>query len=110
MAFFFTSDTHLDHGNVITYCKRPFVSVDEMNEQMIYRWNYRVKSGDTVYHLGDFHMGKRERVAPLRERLNGRIILVRGNHDRSPKVMRECGFDDVYHYMLFSDPASVLKI
>lgn len=95
MAILFTSDTHFDHAKVIEYCKRPFSSVDEMNAEMVRRWNARVTPADTVYHLGDFHMGRAERIAYWRAQLNGRIVLVKGNHDRSKTAMLRAGFDEV---------------
>ena len=45
---FFTSDTHFNHANIIKYCKRPFASVEEMNGEMISRWNKVVRPRDTV--------------------------------------------------------------
>lgn len=36
---FFTSDTHSNHANVIKYCARPFGALDEMNREIIARWN-----------------------------------------------------------------------
>lgn len=89
---FFTSDTHFGHARVIEYCNRPFESLEEMNETMVWRWNERVKETDTVFHLGDFAMGQKDQLPYWRRRLSGHICLVPGNHDRSPKVMREAGF------------------
>ena len=64
---FFTSDHHFYHSNIIKYCQRPFHSVEEMNEEMIRRWNSVVGVDDTVYYLGDFSLAKRpvELFAPL---------------------------------------------
>jgi calcineurin-like phosphoesterase family protein len=76
---FFTSDNHFGHKNIIKYCKRPFNSVKEMNEALIQKWNEVVSPEDTVYHLGDFAFGEIDDILP---RLNGKIILIRGNHDR----------------------------
>lgn len=39
---FFTADTHFGHENVIRFDKRPFASADEMDEEMIRRWNNKV--------------------------------------------------------------------
>ena len=75
----FTSDHHFNHANIIEYCHRPFLSVEEMNETMIERWNERVNPDDTVYHLGDFCLS----ADPDRflRRLKGCILLVPGGHD-----------------------------
>ena len=35
----FTSDTHFYHNKIVEYCQRPFASVEEMNEELIARWN-----------------------------------------------------------------------
>lgn len=113
MTLFFTSDTHFWHPKVIKYCKRPFlcatharipwddvqpceVCVDNMNQALIERWNSTVAATDTVVHCGDFAMGPRSNIAPTRAKLNGRIILVKGNHDRSDSAMHEAGFDEVH--------------
>ena len=32
---FFTADTHWGHRNIIRYCQRPFVDVEEMNEALM---------------------------------------------------------------------------
>lgn len=96
MTVWFTSDTHFHHANIIEYCGRPFRDVDHMNEEMIHRWNERVKPGDLVYHLGDFAMGPKEKALETKRRLNGGVILVRGNHDRSEASMKAMGFESVY--------------
>ena len=47
---------------------------------MIRRWNERVSPEDVVFHLGDFViMGKHKH---FEERLNGKIIWIKGNHDK----------------------------
>lgn len=90
MTIFITSDHHFDHKNIIKYCNRPFDSVEEMNEFMINRWNSRVGKQDIVIHLGDFGFGNRRAVKELRNRLNGMILLIRGNHDY--RIKEEWGF------------------
>lgn len=102
---FWTSDNHWGHTNIIDYCSRPFrrseypypPDVHAMDRTMIERWNTVVGSGDTVYHLGDFSMKKTvTQLRELRKKLNGRIVLVRGNHDRSAQQMLQAGFDEVH--------------
>ena len=80
---FFTSDLHFGHENVIRFDNRPFDTVEEMDEEMIKRWNTKVGKGDIVYVLGDFiwKAATNEAVSIIR-RLNGQIILIKGNHDR----------------------------
>ena len=93
-GFWVISDTHFFHENIIEYAERPFKSVEEMNNHMISKWNEVISPEDTIYHLGDFAMGK-ENVAELVTQLNGKIILILGNHDRKGKQwFREQGFVD----------------
>lgn len=80
---FFTSDTHFCHTKVIPYCKRPFKSVEEMNEALVTNFNKIVKKEDTVYHLGDAGFGDKDRVLSILKRLNGKKHLIRGNHDHT---------------------------
>lgn len=82
MTIFAIADMHFDHRNIIKYDNRPFADVGEMNAAMIENWNNTVKSGDTVYHIGDFVMSfKHERIMYFCTKLNGNIVFIRGNHD-----------------------------
>lgn len=82
MTTWFTSDQHFGHRNIITYCGRPFADVEEMNAELVRRWNDVVEVGDTVYVLGDFAMGLLGQTLPFARQLTGNKILVPGNHDR----------------------------
>lgn len=80
---FFTSDLHFGHERVLQFDKRPFVTVEEMDAELIRRWNAKVGKGDLVYVLGDMIWKTRNDDAPaLIKSLNGQIILIKGNHDR----------------------------
>lgn len=94
---FYTADTHFGHKNVIESCGRPFSSVDEMDAEMIRRWNVVVGKDDTVFHIGDFAFCGAIRVAEILSQLNGQKILIRGNHDhwKEAKYQR-LGFFEVY--------------
>ena len=81
MKLFLISDTHFFHKNIIKYCDRGFSSVEEMNKVMINRWNSKVSKDDIVIHLGDFALTDEKRIIELRNKLNGNIILIEGNHD-----------------------------
>ncbi len=93
IRYYFTSDLHLNHFNIIEYCGRPFETLKEMNTTIIRNWNSRVKPEDIVFHIGDFCFknsagGKKGEGVPIKAsilegQLNGKIIHIRGNHDRN---------------------------
>lgn len=83
---FFISDTHfLDFRQIDVYGEqvhlflRPFQSVEEQDELLVKNWNKLVKPEDTVWHLGDFTIVKEG--LEFRQRLNGKIHLIRGNKE-----------------------------
>ncbi len=77
---YYISDLHFGHKNVIKLVGRPYACLEEMDEDLINKWNTRVKRNDTVYIVGDlvFENNDPELYLP---RLSGRKILVVGNHD-----------------------------
>ncbi len=81
---FFTSDHHIGHRNILKYQDRRFSSIEEHDETLIKAWNDIVRGG-TVIHLGDFSF-KPEAFRSILPRLNGKVVLFRGNHD--PKASR----------------------
>jgi calcineurin-like phosphoesterase family protein len=80
-GLFFTSDTHFGHKHILEFCKRPFSSIEEHDEQLIANWNSVVGVDDTIFHLGDFGFGGYPFWKKIVNQLNGHIILVIGNHD-----------------------------
>ena len=78
---FYIADWHYGHKNILSYDGRPFESVEHMNEELVARWNKAVGKGDLVYILGDMFWCTPAKAVPVLEGLNGRKILVRGNHD-----------------------------
>ena len=94
---FVTSDLHLDHTNIIKYCKRPFLNTEDMNKTLVDNWNNTISNKDTVYFLGDMSFGKGSRSADYwLSKLNGNIFFIRGfsykpsgernQHDRISKM------------------------
>lgn len=84
---FFTSDIHFGHGNAIKFDNRPFSSIEEMDSELIKRWNEKVKEDDVVYVLGDmFWKTHNNDACDIMKQLNGKIILIMGNHDIIVKV------------------------
>ncbi len=103
---FFTADTHFHHANIIKYCNRPFKSVEEMDDTLINNWNDKIKSGDTVYHLGDFSFTE---ARPYFHRLNGNIHFIRGNHDKQAEgFYRDAIAKDQVTFVSFKDVNTVV--
>lgn len=80
---FFTSDLHFGHARICELSHRPFGSVEEMDEALIANWNSVVtQPDDIVWVLGDYALGDRARGLSYLSRMNGRKMLVEGNHDK----------------------------
>ena len=86
----FTSDHHFGHKNIIKFSSRPFADVEEMNAEMIKRWNEKIGPDDTVYHLGDFALMSPGKLRPILEQLNGKIHLITGNHETAALGCSDC--------------------
>lgn len=99
----FTSDLHFCHNNILNYepDSRPFNTIEEMNETLVQKWNDKVSAKDTVYVLGDLSMGRVEAAIEYIKRLNGKIILIRGNHDTPKRIeaYKEIGIEvhDIFY-------------
>ena len=84
---YLTSDTHFGHDRQFIWGPRGFKSCKEADETIIKNWNSVVTNNDTVIHAGDFGLGKDiEYIKKVINRLNGKIILVIGNHDTPAKI------------------------
>jgi len=82
----FSSDSHFHHKKILEYCpNRKGSTVEEMNELLVQAWNDKVRPEDTVYHLGDVSFGKYINTLEILKRLNGKIHLILGNHDKGMK-------------------------
>lgn len=88
MAIWITSDFHFNHQKEFVYQARGFSSIEEMNKAIITNYNSVVQPEDDVYILGDCLLGGADRLdvgIELMTWLNGRIHLIRGNHDSDKK-------------------------
>ncbi|MDO8803690.1 MAG: metallophosphoesterase family protein [Elusimicrobiota bacterium] len=90
----YISDTHFGHERIIKLARRPFKTVEEMDETLARRWNECVKPEDTVYHLGDVAFGSEKKQREILSSLSGRKILVYGNHEKNLALLAECGFKE----------------
>ena len=103
------SDTHFGHTNAVEKFKRAdgsplrdFESVEACDEFMIEQWNKKVHPKSTVYHLGDVVINAKH--LHLVKQLNGRKILIRGNHDIfRDDDYREVGFEQIHGVRVFVD-------
>ncbi len=105
---FFIADPHFGDGRILRYENRPFRTTEEMDCELIRRWNSVVTESDTVFVLGDFGAGGYE--AEVLSRLKGRKLLIRGNHDTlSSAAYRQAGFEEVYDYPIILDGFWILS-
>jgi calcineurin-like phosphoesterase family protein len=115
MTIFFTADQHFGHANILKYeadyrkdhAGVTFRTVRHMDDAIVANWNATVGMDDTIYALGDFSY-KIASIAEYLPRLNGRIILIVGNHDpffelcktgreaEARKLAINAGFADMY--------------
>jgi calcineurin-like phosphoesterase family protein len=90
--YYFWSDTHLGHWNIVKYCNRPFKTLKEMDSTLIKNFNDRVDENDVVFFFGDFCMKKSSEASEApqdafdyyRNQLKCKnIIFIKGNHDKN---------------------------
>ena len=85
MNIWLIADLHLSHKGIVQWLRedgskeRPWDTIEEMNEALIENYNSVVRPKDKVYILGDVVINRS--ALPLIARLQGRKILVKGNHD-----------------------------
>ena len=80
------SDPHFGHNGVCRFMRsdgvtklRPWDNTEEMDEELIKRFNNKVRPNDKCYFLGDVAINRR--ALPTLGRLNGDKVLIKGNHD-----------------------------
>lgn len=85
-SVFLVSDTHFGHTGVCKFLRedgvtklRPWDNPQEMDEDLVKRWNETVRPTDKVYHLGDVVINRK--ALSIMHRLNGDKVLIKGNHD-----------------------------
>jgi calcineurin-like phosphoesterase family protein len=85
-AVFLYSDPHFGHTGVCRFMRndgvtklRPWDDPAEMDEELVRRYNDKVRPNDKCYFLGDVVINRR--AMSTLARLNGDKVLIRGNHD-----------------------------
>lgn len=106
----FISDTHYHHKNIVRGVSewtdksgcRDYDTLESHNDWLADYINQRVHRQDTLYHLGDWSFGGRERVKEFRDRINcEKVHLILGNHDQHQKgnpTQYGVLFDSMQHY------------
>lgn len=103
MKTYITSDLHFGHANILKFnpATRQYKDVDHMNAEMIREWNETVRPDDLVYILGDVAFCNANKATGIVRSLNGRKILVAGNHDS--KLIKDAGFaacfEQIHQYL-----------
>jgi len=105
---YYIGDLHLFNRNQTdegrNYDRRPFATVEEMNQYILERWNAKINNGDTVYILGDMAMrGKNSALLALVAQLKGKKILFRGNHDDLSDYRYQRLFEEITDYREIAD-------
>lgn len=114
MTRWVTSDHHWGHWRLNTdYCSatRGFATIEEMNAQLIARWNESIAPDDEVLLVGDVFVSRRmtlhEKVGIL-QMLNGRKTLIRGNHDEDLKPFILAGWSITDHIWMEAERVLVI--
>lgn len=114
----FTSDQHFGSERALKLSRRPFVTVEEMDNTIIDNFNSNVCEDDIVFHLGDF--GNFDRLKELNCK-NQYLIIgnyeseeIANNFDRDfisyNEYLKEKGFKDVFKsYVMSIDTHPTLK-
>ena len=101
---FLIGDCHFGHRNIIKYCNRPFIDVEDMTRKQISYWNSVVGKNDIVYVVGDFALCGKQKIIEIGQQLNGRKRLILGNHDQaSIEIYRAAGFEFIYNHHIVID-------
>lgn len=103
--YFYISDMHLFHKNIISKFNRPFDTVESMQRKMAENWIKEVSIEDTVFIVGDVGMYHEKEISYYLKALPGRKYLVTGNHDiYNIKNRYFCScFEDISAYMQIED-------
>lgn len=110
MAIWVTSDLHLNDHNMLQTNRTQFQNIEDHNEYIIKQYNSCVGKDDLVYILGDVGFTPRQELSKLIKRLNGRKILIVGNHDQlSDGEYLQMGFIQVLRHPFYYNDHIILS-
>ena len=80
--FFFTSDLHISHRNILKYDNRPFKNIEEHDQALINNINNKVNEKSCLFILGDVSMtSNMSYLGKLLNQIKCDMVLIKGNHD-----------------------------
>lgn len=107
---FIISDTHFKEPHILKLSRKNFKNSKEHDDLIINNWNRIVGKDDTIYHLGDIGSLTQGELTNLLKKLNGKKILIKGNHDKMDnEYYLKCGFAEVYDGPYFYNKQIVLS-
>ncbi len=109
----FISDTHYSHANIVRGVSkwgdksgcRDFNTLEAHDEWLVGMINEKVGITDTLYHLGDWSFGGKNKITEFRNKLHcSCIIVIPGNHDHhlSHADARQTGLNVEDKYVEFN--------
>jgi calcineurin-like phosphoesterase family protein len=100
----FWSDTHFnhrcEHWQVPLWRSRGFSSIEEHNNELIFRWNSKSDYNTVFFHLGDFIFGQ-DSISNFKSFVNRanfkELYIMPGNHNSGWKQVFESQHQNVWH-------------
>lgn len=107
---FVTSDHHFGSWKHNPTPFRPAVFSQAEEDSLVEKWNSIVGSTDLVLYVGDFcDCETGAELMAYRRRLNGSIVLIKGNHDRLPDSEYGKAFQGVHDRLVLDEFGLVLQ-
>ena len=103
MRILFIADNHFSHERTMRFEHRPWDTVQDMDREMIRRWNDRVREDDHVYIVGDLCSCPEEPAMEIVRQLKGHLHLIRGNHEHQGERY-EALFEETADYLEIQVP------
>lgn len=91
-----TSDWHFGHNKPFLYESRGFTNIRDHDNKLIEWHNLLVKPDDEVWVLGDLTLGDLDHGLECIARMNGKLHIVRGNHDTDRRISAYLQLPNVY--------------
>lgn len=108
---YITADFHFRHDRIFDFeCYSLFKTHEERNGKIFNTWRQTVNKNDTVIVAGDFGFLNNEE-AILFQKLPGRKILIKGNHDKHSEeyYKKRYGFAEVSSVPIFLNKRVVVS-